>query len=59
MSGHTLNQKTVLHEFLSIGTSLSSEKDIEQLLENILQTAMRFTNADAGSIYLVQENLTL
>ena len=54
-----MNQKTVLHEFLSIGVSLSSEKDIEQLLENILQTAMRFTNADAGSIYLVQENATL
>lgn len=59
MSGHPLNQKTVLHEFLSIGTSLSSEKDIGQLLEKILQAAMLFTNADAGSIYLVQENMTL
>ncbi|HAT39395.1 MAG TPA: hypothetical protein DCW35_05235, partial [Polynucleobacter sp.] len=39
-----MNQKTVLHELLSIGISLSSEKDIEQLLENILQTAIRFTN---------------
>ncbi len=54
-----MNQKTVLHEFLSIGASLSSEKDIEQLLKNILQTAMRFTIADGGSIYLVQEDATL
>ena len=54
-----MNQKTVLHEFLSVGLSLSSEKDIAQLLEKILQTAMRFTNSDAGSIYLVQENSTL
>ncbi|WP_255539260.1 HD domain-containing phosphohydrolase [Polynucleobacter sp. 71A-WALBACH] len=54
-----MNQKTVLHEFLSIGASLSSETDIQQLLENIIQTAMRFTNADAGSIYLVQEDMTL
>lgn len=54
-----MNQKTVLQDFLSIGTSLSSEKDTDQLLENILQAAMRFTNADAGSIYLLQENQTL
>ena len=59
MFGTTLNQKTVLNDFLSIGASLSSEKDIQQLLENIIQTAMRFTNADAGSIYLIQENQTL
>jgi HD-GYP domain-containing protein (c-di-GMP phosphodiesterase class II) len=59
MSGYPLNQKAVLHEFLSIGASLSSEKDVGQLLEKILQAAMLFTNADAGSIYLVQENMTL
>lgn len=54
-----MNQITALHEFLSIGAALSSERDIAQLLEDILQAAMRFTNADAGSLYLVQENQTL
>ena len=54
-----LNQISALHEFLSIGAALSSEQDIAQLLEDILQAAMRFTNADAGSVYLVQENQTL
>lgn len=43
------NQK--IKQLLQIGASLSSEKDIQQLLENILQTALEITNADAGSLY--------
>lgn len=58
-AGLTLNHTTTLQEFLRVSTSLSSEKNFNQILENILQTAMAFTNADAGSIYLVQENKTL
>ncbi|AGG33220.1 Metal dependent phosphohydrolase [beta proteobacterium CB] len=58
-AGLILNQQTTLQEFLRVSTSLSSEKNFKQILENILQTAMAFTNADAGSIYLVQENKTL
>jgi HD-GYP domain-containing protein (c-di-GMP phosphodiesterase class II) len=38
---------------------LSSEKDIDQLLENILQAAMDITNADAGSLYRVVDDKLL
>lgn len=54
-----LNPISPLHEFLRIGAEFYKEQDISQLLEDILQAAMRITNADAGSLYLVQENLTL
>jgi len=43
------NQK--IKQLLQVGASLSSEKDIQQLLENILQTALGITNADAGTLY--------
>jgi HD-GYP domain-containing protein (c-di-GMP phosphodiesterase class II) len=51
-----LNQNTNLEDLLSIGASLSSEKDTTKLIEEILQSAMRFTNADAGSLYLVSDS---
>ena len=51
--------KTLMHQLLKIGSSLSSEKDIDQLLQNILQAAMQITNADAGSLYRVTEDKTL
>ncbi len=37
----------------AIGTALSSERDINRLLENILDAAKKITNADAGTLYLV------
>ncbi|HLY96817.1 MAG TPA: GAF domain-containing protein, partial [Sideroxyarcus sp.] len=36
-----------------IGAALSSERDINRLLESILTAARRITNADAGTLYLV------
>jgi HD-GYP domain-containing protein (c-di-GMP phosphodiesterase class II) len=45
--------KALMQQLLKIGSSLSSEKDIDKLLENILQAAMQITNADAGSLYRV------
>jgi len=45
-----------IKQLLQIGASLSSEKDIQQLLENILQTAMEITNADAGTLYQKTED---
>ena len=45
--------KALMQQLLKIGSSLSSEKDIDQLLENILQAAMQITNADAGTLYRV------
>jgi HD-GYP domain-containing protein (c-di-GMP phosphodiesterase class II) len=39
-----------------IGLALSSERDIERLLDLILTKARNFTDADAGSLYIVQKN---
>lgn len=42
-----------LEELNTIGIALSSERDINCLLETILLAAMRITNADAGTLYLL------
>lgn len=45
-----------LDEMSSIGALLMVERDLDRLLEKILANSIQFTNADAGSIYLVEEN---
>lgn len=39
---------------ISVGRSLSQERDISSLLEHILQRAREVTRADAGSVYVVE-----
>jgi HD-GYP domain-containing protein (c-di-GMP phosphodiesterase class II) len=43
-----------LDELNAIGVALSSERDINRLLETILVAAKRITHADAGTLYLVE-----
>ncbi len=43
-----------LEELNAIGVALSSERDINRLLETILVAAMRIINADAGTLYLLE-----
>ena len=43
-----------LDDLNAIGIALSSEHDINHLLETILVAAKRITNADAGTLYLVE-----
>jgi HD-GYP domain-containing protein (c-di-GMP phosphodiesterase class II) len=43
-------------DLISIGKSLSGEKNMEQLLRLILYLSKKITGADAGSIYLVEED---
>ncbi len=43
-----------LEAVTKIGIALSSEKDLNALLRTILSTAREFTQADAGSLYLVE-----
>jgi HD-GYP domain-containing protein (c-di-GMP phosphodiesterase class II) len=43
-----------LQNLVSIGIALSTEKDRNQLLEMILAEARRISNADAGTLYLVE-----
>ncbi len=45
-------KKDVLAELLSITEKMTHLKDIDSLLNNILFEARKFTNADAGSIFL-------
>ncbi|WP_034639345.1 HD family phosphohydrolase [Desulfofalx alkaliphila] len=45
-----------LEELLNIGIALSAEKDHTKLLERILQEARRITNADAGTLYLCEQD---
>jgi HD-GYP domain-containing protein (c-di-GMP phosphodiesterase class II) len=42
-----------LNDLNAIGAALSSERDIHRLLETILDAAKKITNADAGTLYLV------
>jgi HD-GYP domain-containing protein (c-di-GMP phosphodiesterase class II) len=43
-----------LKELNAIGVALSTQRDPDQLLEMILQKSREITNADAGSLYLVE-----
>lgn len=45
-----------LQELLQIGVALSSERNVDSLLFLILSKAREITNADAGSLYLIEES---
>ena len=49
------NRTRELNELTRIGMALSTERDLNTLLEMILFQARRLTNADAASLYLVEE----
>jgi HD-GYP domain-containing protein (c-di-GMP phosphodiesterase class II) len=49
----------VLDEMLNVGIALSSEKNTAKLLESILLTAKKLSNADGGTIYSVNEDNAL
>jgi len=46
-------QNSQIKRLTQIGLALSSEKDLDRLLEMILSEARHFTCADAGTLYLV------
>ncbi len=52
------NQENMLKQILHLGLEISQIKDIDLLLEKILNEARTFTNCDAGSIY-IKEGSTL
>jgi len=45
-----------MQQFLKICLALSAERDRENLLSMILDTAMDITNCDAGTLYLLEED---
>lgn len=49
-------RKDTLQTILNIGIALSKEKDIDRLLEQILEAVMDITNCDAGTLYTKLED---
>lgn len=52
-------QRKLLRTVIPIGVSLSAEKNFNRLLETIVLQSQEITNADAGTLYLVEEDQRL
>ena len=50
------NQIKHIRQLTQIGLALSSEKDIGKLLENIVDQARDLSNADAGTLYIMEDD---
>ncbi|MFN8380716.1 MAG: GAF domain-containing protein [Anaerolineales bacterium] len=50
------NQLRLLQRVIPIGVSLAAEKDFNRLLESLVIEAQAVTNADAGTLYLMENN---
>ena len=48
----SVGQGNHLHQLVKIGLGLSSEKNIDRLLERIVREARHFTNAEGGTLYI-------
>ena len=59
-SGKIIERKTSdedkINKLLKIGTALSAENNLNNLLEMIVEEAKSLTNADGGTLYLVENN---
>ena len=51
-------QASTFNELLDIGISLSTEKDLDRLLNKIVVSARRLCRADAGSLYILNRAKT-
>lgn len=51
------NQLNLLRKVIPIGVSLSAERDFNRLLESLVVEAQGVTNADAGTLYLVEDDV--
>jgi len=54
LPSHTQDER--IHKLLKIGTALSSEEELDTLLEMIVTEAKALTNADGGTLYLVDDH---
>jgi HD-GYP domain-containing protein (c-di-GMP phosphodiesterase class II) len=52
-----IDEKQKLKQIIDLGQEITDLKDLDILLERILAVARRFVNADAGSIYVKENNL--
>lgn len=51
-----LDEKQKLRQIIDVGQEIARVNDLDILLERVLTVARRFVNADAGSIYLKEDN---
>ena len=51
-----LHEKESLSHIINLSNEIASVKDIDMLLEKVLTIARQFVNADAGSIYIKEDN---
>jgi HD-GYP domain-containing protein (c-di-GMP phosphodiesterase class II) len=58
VSEFTENQLDQIKRLTQIGTALSAEKNLDHLLEMIVDHARKFTNADAGTLYIMSDDET-
>ncbi len=56
MGAIMLTAQEKLDKLMALGIELNQVNDLDVLMERILTDARRFTNADAGSIYIRDEN---
>ena len=47
-----------IKHLIQVGVSLSGEKNINRLLEIIVEEARKLTNADAGTLYIMSDDET-
>ncbi len=52
-----LDEKQKLMQIINLGLEFSQVKDVDLLLERILTEARQFVNADAGSIYVKEDDI--
>ncbi|MCZ2121789.1 MAG: GAF domain-containing protein [Anaerolineales bacterium] len=50
------NQLLLLRRIIPVGVALSAEKDFNRLLETLVVEAQFVTNADAGTLYLLEDD---
>src|SRR5262245_4547228 len=46
------DREQLLEDILELGIALTTERDLYALLERVLETARRFTGAEAGTLFL-------
>lgn len=51
-----LDERQKLRQIIDVGQEIARVNDLDILLERVLTVARRFVNADAGSIYLKEDN---
>lgn len=56
LPGRIMNLEAQIERLNKIGIALSSETDLEKLLELIVYEAREFSRADAGSLYIIEND---